>query len=134
MEALVFQKLKSNKAYDANPAIGTWELLTASYTDVDGTTGSYTNETTQCLQLITPTHWMYISRRNDKLESAMGGTYTASGNKFHLNLDHSSFPKHNLGKLEITQKVEGDKLTINGVSTYPDGKKLTWEDVFRKVK
>jgi hypothetical protein len=134
LEAMIFQKVKSKKPSDSNPAIGTWKLLSANYTGVDGTKGSYTSETTQCLQLITPTHWMYISRRNSKLESAMGGTYVASGDKFLLNLDHASFPKKSLGKLEITQKIEGDKLTINGVSTYADGRNLTWEDVFTKVK
>jgi hypothetical protein len=76
---------------------------------------------------------MYISRQNNKLESAMGGTYSASGNKFHLNLDHSSVPKNYLGKLEVVPKVEGDKLMVHGESTYPDGRKLVWDDVFKKV-
>jgi hypothetical protein len=64
----------------------------------------------------------------------MGGTYTMKGNKYYHSLDYTSFPKNLLGKLELTEKIDGDKLYVSGVSLYPDRKKLTWEDVFQKVK
>jgi hypothetical protein len=133
LEAMVFRRAKISRSYNKNPGLGSWDMISSSYTHANGTKESYTNATATCLQLITPTHWMYISRRNDKFESAMGGVYSIKGDKFYPSLDHASFPKQLLGKLEATQKVEGDKLTINGTSTYPDGGKLIWEDVFKKA-
>ena len=134
LDEMVFRKVKTQQSYDANPTNGAWELLTSSYTNVDGSKESYTNETAECLNVITPTHWMYISCRDKKFESAMGGTYTIKGNKYYPTLDYRSFPKNLLGKLELTEKIHGDKLYISGVSVYPDGKKLTWEDVFQKAE
>ena len=63
------------------------------------------------LQLMTPTHWMYVSGKNKKFEHAMGGAYTMKGGKCYPSLDVASFPKKLWGKTEWTQKVEGDKLS-----------------------
>jgi hypothetical protein len=133
LEEMIFHKVKTEQPVN-NLANGMWELLSATYTDVNGRKNSYTNETAKCLQLITPTHWMYLSRRDNKFESAMGGTYNMKQNKFYPSVDYSSFPKHVLGQLELTPKVEEDKLFIRGTSLYPDGRKLSWEDVFQRVK
>jgi hypothetical protein len=133
LEEMVFRKVKTAHAYNKNPALGSWDLISSSYTHKDGAKESYTNATATCLQIITPTHWMYISRRDNKFESAMGGVYSIKDGKFYPSLDHASFPKQLLGKLELTQRVEGDKLTINGTSTYPDGGKLIWQDVFKRA-
>jgi hypothetical protein len=134
LDEMVFRKVKTPHSYDSNPTNGTWKLLTASYTNTDGSKGSYTSETTECLQVITPTHWMYISCRDKKFESAMGGTYTMKGNKYYPTLDYTSFPKNLIGPMELTEKIDGDKLYVSGISVFPDGKKLIWEDVFQKAK
>jgi hypothetical protein len=134
LDELVFRKVKSEQAYHNNPTNGAWKLLTSSYINVDGSKESYTNETVNCLTVITPTHWMYVSSRNKKFESAMGGPYTMKGNKYYPALHYTSFPKDQLGKLELTEKVEGTKLYISGISLFPDGRKLTWEDVFQKAE
>ncbi len=134
LDEMVFQKVKTPQSYTKNPTNGTWELLSSSYTNVDGTKESYTNETAKCLHVITPTHWMYISSRDKKFETAMGGSYTMKGNKYYPSLDYTSFPRSLLGKLEMTERVEGDQLYIDGISLYPDGKKLVWNDVFRRAK
>ena len=134
LHELVFRRVKSAQSYPKNPSNGTWQLLTSKYTTPDGANHSETNETVTSLQLITPTHWMYVSSKNKKFEHAMGGVYSTKGDRYFLTLDVASFPKNLWGKTETTQKLEGDKLRVNGVSVFPDGKKFTWEDYFEKVK
>ena len=77
---------------------------------------------------------MYVSSKNKKFEHAMGGTYSMKGGKYYPKLDVASFPKKLWGETEWTQKPEGDKLRITGVSVFRDGKKFTWEDYFEKAK
>jgi hypothetical protein len=134
LDELVFQRVKTSQSYPNNPGNGTWKLLTSKYTTTDGTNHSETNETMTCLQLITPTHWMYVSSKNKKFEHAMGGAYSMKGDKYYPSLDVVSFPKKLWGKTEMTQKVEGNKLRVVGASVFPDGKKFTWEDYFEKAK
>jgi hypothetical protein len=134
LDELVFQRVKTAHPYANNPSNGTWNLLTSKYTRADGTYHSETNETVTALQLITPTHWMYVSSKNKKFEHAMGGRYSMKGGKCYPRLDVASFPKKLWGETEWTQKLEGDKLRVTGVSVFPDGKKFTWEDYFEKAK
>jgi len=134
LDELVFQRVKTPQSYAKNPSNGAWKLLTSKYTATDGTNHSETNEAITALQLMTPTHWMYVSSKNKKFEHAMGGTYTMKGGKCYPSLDVASFPKKLWGKTEWTQKIEGDKLRVTGISVFPDGKKFTWEDYFEKTK
>ena len=134
LEEMIFQRLKTAQSYPKNPTNGTWKLLTSAFTTADGKNHSETQETVTAFQLITPTHWMYVSSRNKKFEHAMGGTYSMKGDKLYPSLDFASFPKKLWGKTEMTQKLEGDKLHITGVSKFYDGKKFTWDDHFEKVK
>jgi len=134
LDELVFQRVKTPQAYGKNPGNGAWKLLTSKYTTTDGINHSETNETINALQLMTPTHWMYVSIKNKKFEHAMGGAYTMKDGKCYPSLDVASFPKKLWGKTEWTQKVEGDKLRVTGVSVFTDGKKFTWEDYFEKAK
>ena len=134
LEALVFKRVKPANSYPNNLAIGTWSQLSSSYTNFDGTKGSHTSETTTRFQLITPTHWMRISHRDKKFEHATGGTYTMQGGKTLPRVDYASFPLGPLGNIELTERVTGDKLTVSGLMTSPDGKKFTWDDIFQKVK
>jgi hypothetical protein len=134
LEEMVFQRVKTGQAYPNNPSNGTWKLLSSNYITAEGTSHTDTHENVTCLQLITPTHWMYISSRDKKFERAMGGTYTMVGDKYYPRLDYASFPKNLWGKTEATEIVEGDTLRIKGVSVFPDGKKFSWEDLFERVK
>jgi len=134
IEELIFQRVKATQSYPDNPTIGTWKLLSTTYTLADGTTHSDTQESVNALQFITPTHWMYVSSKNKKFEHAMGGTYTKLDDKYQLNLDYSSFSRNRWGKTEAKEKLLGDTLTITGSSVFPDGKKFTWEDVLQRVK
>src|SRR5688572_2492630 len=123
LDELVFRRIKSPQPQPKNPSNGAWKLLSTKYTRADGTNHAETNEIVTALQIMTPTHWMYVSSKNNKFENAMGGTYSLKGGKCYPSLDVASFPKKLWGKTEWTQKVEGDKLRITGVSVLPDGKK-----------
>jgi hypothetical protein len=134
LDELVFRRIKSAESQPNNPSNGAWRLLSTKYTRADGTNHAETSETVTALQIMTPTHWMYVSSKNKKFENAMGGTYSLKGGKCYPSLDVASFSKKLWGKTEWTQKVEGDKLRITGVSIFPDGKKFSWEDYFEKAK
>ena len=134
IEELIFQRVKPIESFSDNPTIGTWKLVSTTYTRADGTTHSDTQESVNALQFITPTHWMYVSSKGKKFEHAMGGSYAKQGDKYVLNLDYASFSKKLWGKTEMKEKLLGDTLTLTGVSVFPDGKKFTWEDVLQRVK
>jgi hypothetical protein len=130
----VWQKTSAAQTYPKNPSIGTWNQLSSSYTGADGKKQSHTNATATRFEVITPTHWMRISHRDNKFENAFGGTYTLEGNKVHAHLNFASFPIDQNEKVEITQKVSGDKLYLNGFIMGADGKTtLRFADVFEKV-
>ena len=134
IEELVFRRVKTSETFSDNPTIGTWKLLSTNFTRVDGTTHADTQESVNALQVITPTHWMYVSSRDKKFEHAMGGSYSKEGDTYMLNLDYASFSKDRWGKTEMKEKLLGDTLRITGSSTFSDGRKFTWEDVFQRVK
>lgn len=134
LEELVFKRVKTTHSYPDSPSNGTWKLLSSNYTTAEGSTRKDTNEHVDALQIITPTHWMYISTRDKKFEHTMGGSYSKQGDKYFLNMDFASFPDKLWGKTEMTETLQGNILRINGVSIFQDGKKFTWTDVFERVK
>jgi hypothetical protein len=133
LHELVFQRLKGNASYLQNPSNGTWDQLSSNYTLANGKKESHTRETATRFQIITPTHWMRISHRQNKFESAMGGAYSMAGNKVYPVIEFASFPVSTDGKMEFTQRIEGDKLFISGVSLLNNGNKFTWNDEFQRV-
>jgi hypothetical protein len=135
LEELIFRRINTAQSYPNNPSNGTWKLLSSNYTTADGKSHSDTNENVIALQIITPTHWMYVSSRDKKFEHAMGGSYTKQGKKYLPNLDFASFPKKLWGtRTEMTEELQGNRLELKGVSVFDDGKKFTWTDVFERVK
>lgn len=116
----------------SNPAIGTWNQLTSSGVDADGKKWSHTNATHSRYMVLTPTHYMLIRHKDNKFESALSGTYQMEGNKFKPNFEMSSTPTDNSRKIEIIQRMEGNKLIWDGVLTDKEGKH-TWQDLFEKV-
>lgn len=136
LEEMVFKRVKTPNSYPKNPAVGTWSQLSSSYTNFDGTKESHTNATTTRFHIITPTHWMRISHRNNKFEHVMGGTYTMKDGKTYPTLLYKSGTLffRNLSTAEMSEQVKNDKLYVNGILTGPDGKKFTWEDVFERSK
>lgn len=134
LDELIFRRVSTAHTYSKNAVNGTWKLLKSTSVAVNGETRTDTNESVSAYQLITPTHWMYISARNKKFEHAMGGSYSMKGDKYFLNLDVSTFSSKLWGKTEMTQKVAGDKLHTTGVIMFDDGRKLTWNDLFEKAR
>lgn len=134
LEALIFKRVKTANSFTDNPAIGTWNQLSSTYTDFLGNTAMHTKDDATRLHIITPTHWMRISHRKKKFEHVMAGTYTMK--------DGIAFPVIEYGtanipadqKIEMSERVEGDRLLVKGRIVRRDGKQFTWEDVFEKVK
>jgi hypothetical protein len=134
LEELVFRPLKTKNVYKDNPSIGEWNQLTTAHTNAQGKRITQNNEKTTRFHIITPTHWMRISMKNKKFENAMGGSYTMSGDKTYPNLEYASFPLSTLGKMEMTEHLDGDKLYVTGLIVTPTGRRNTWDDVFQRVK
>ena len=130
IDELIFKKVKENNPSN-NPAIGTWNQLSSSGTGADGQKWSHTNATHIRFQVVSPTHWMRISYKENTFENAMGGTYHIEGNKVHPGFEMASFPAEEL-TAELTQRVEGNKLYWNGMINDKNGKH-TFEDVFERV-
>jgi hypothetical protein len=137
LEEMVFMRVRTPNSFPNNPAIGTWSQLSSSYTNFDGTKESHTNATTTRFHIITPTHWMRISHRNNKFENVMGGTYEIKGGKTYPKLVYKSGTIAVLAStasVEMSEQVKDDKLHVSGVVIRPDGKKFTWEDIFERAK
>jgi hypothetical protein len=130
----VWQKVTDAKPNPDFPAIGTWNRLSYSTISADGKKKSPAPAATTCFEIITPTHWMRISHRNNKFERASGGSYTAAGNKAFPKVEFASSPFNKNEKIEATQKVSGDKRYNTVVILGPDGKRISAvEEVLEKV-
>jgi hypothetical protein len=134
LEELVFKRVKTDQDFQKNPAIGTWNQLSSSFTNTDGTTGSHTNDTHTRFQIITPTHWMRISHHGDDFEHVMGGTYTLKNGKNYSTIEFASFPLPKPLNTELKDEIKEGKLHQRGIQKLNDGKKLTWSDVFERVR
>jgi hypothetical protein len=130
LDELVFQKVNGKSA--KNPAIGTWNNLSSTGVNANGQKTSHTNATHIRFQTITPTHWMRISYKDNKFENAMGGTYRMVGNKMYPNFEMLSFPAPAALKVELTQRMEGNKLYWSGIINSVNEKR-TFEDEYEKV-
>lgn len=129
-----WKKVETGNSYDNNPAIGTWDQLSSAYTLADGTHDSHTNATATRFQVITPTHWMRISHRNNKFENVMGGSYNTFGNTMYPTFDYVSSPDLRGMNVEIEQRVEGGKMYVKGFAKDINGNRtITFDDVFQLV-
>jgi hypothetical protein len=133
LDELVFKKISGSSANAKNPVVGTWNQLSSEYTLFDGTKGSHTSPAVTRFDIFTPAHWMRIGHWEGKFQSAMGGSYSIQNNIIMPSLTVASYPIDNTFKPEITYRLEGSKLYVNGTATNADGKKMIWSDVFQKV-
>lgn len=134
LEELVFARVKSIRSSPKNPAIGTWNQLTSTFINPDGTKGTHANDTHIRFQIITPTHWMRLSLKDGKFEHTMGGAYMLKGGKNYSTIDFASFPLPTPLKAELTEEVKDGKLYQDGIQELEGGKKMSWSDVFARVK
>lgn len=128
-----FLRIIDGKPY-TGAHVGTWNQLSSSFTNADGTKASHTNATHIRYQIITPTNWMRISKANGKFENAFGGTYTIQGNKLIMKIDYTSVPALKGAMVDITQRIEGNRLYWKGIGKDTSGKEMIqFEDVFERV-
>ena len=133
LDELLFQRVMSKNSYPGNPSIGTWEQLSSNYTTPDGKNESHTNATATRFEIVTPTHIMRLSHRDNKFESATASTYRMEKNRMYVTLDVASFPFDKDFKFELMDRIEGDKRYTSGVFTPAKGNKMAWNDLFQKV-
>lgn len=134
LEAMVFRRVKTAQRFDQNPAIGTWSQVSSTYTDFEGNKAMHTRRDATRIHIITPTHWMRISHRNKKFEHAIGGSYTIKEGRVMPVVEVSSAPFDMFSQINTTEVVKGEKLHVQGTMQRRDGKTMSWEDVFEKVK
>ena len=128
-----FIKVQEDKSYPG-AHVGTWNQLSSSSTYPNGTKSSHTNATHIRYQIITPTNWMRISKKNGKFENAFGGTYTVEGDKMIMKVDYASVPGLKGVTVDITQRIEGNKLYWKAIAKDTSGKEVNhFEDVFERV-
>jgi hypothetical protein len=114
--------------------IGTWNQLSSTFLNDSGAKASHTNATHIRYQIITPTHWMRISLANGQFENAFGGTYTTTGDKTTIKVDFASHPSMIGVTAELTQKIDGNRMTWAGPVKDAQGKQINdIVDVFERV-
>ena len=111
--------------------VGTWNRISA-YDIKEGKKIPVTGITE--LQLITPTHYMWVTKKDGKMEAAMVGTYTKKGNNIIPNPIIASFPVGNGEKVEINlTDLKPDQMTTTGKITFKDGKTEEWGATYQRV-
>lgn len=111
--------------------VGTWEFV-SGYEVKDGKKVPITGITE--LQILTPTHYMWVSKKDGKFESAMVGTYTREGNKVVPTPIIASFPVEDGEKVEFTiADLKSDQMTTTGKLTSADGKTQEWGSISKRV-
>jgi hypothetical protein len=135
LEELVFQRVTSPESYPKNPAIGTWDQLSAGFTFENGTSGFHTRMSAIRFYIFTPTHYMRLHVRDGNFENAFGGTYVIDGGAVVPAITAASFkivPDNS--KNYVEQIVDGDIMYLKGSTISDQGKEtFRWEDVFRRV-
>ena len=130
---LVYKRVSGSSSNSKNRIVGTWNQLSSEFTLFDGTKGSHTSPAVARFEIFTPTHWMRIANRDNKFENATICTYTVQNEKIKLTVISSSSSTLNNNQIELTYRVDGNKLYVKGTATNPEGKKLVWSDVFERV-
>lgn len=134
LEALIFERVTNVKP-QKNPAIGTWNQLSANYTTADGKSNSTFNDSDTRLLIVTPTHWMRMDHKNKKFDGVLYGTYTLDdGDTIITKVDFSSYPFNKGEHSKFTQKVKGNQIHIKSAGKAPDGKPATFDNIFEKAQ
>jgi hypothetical protein len=104
--------------------VGTWNMV-SNYDIKDGKKVPASGLTE--LQILTPAHYMWVTKKAGKMEAAMFGTYTREGNKITPVPTIASFPVGNGEKVEINiTDLKLDQMTTTGKLIFPDGKTQEW--------
>jgi hypothetical protein len=133
IDELVYKRVDIPAANSKNPVIGTWNQLSSEYTLFDGTKDSHTSPAVTRFDIFTPSHWARIGHRDGKFESAAISSYILQSGKLEPTVIVASSPIYAANKYEISYRVDGSKLYVNGRATNAEGKQFTWNDVFQKT-
>jgi len=134
LEKLVFKRVKTSKAYPQNPAIGTLNYISSTYTTPEGETHVEKAPQIKVMEIITPTHWMGISYKDNKFENAMGGAYRYDNGVMYPSIDHSALTTRKPKSVELKVSADKSKVIFKGTATSWNGKTSTWEDVCERIK
>jgi hypothetical protein len=111
--------------------VGTWQLQ-SSYMIKDGKKVPDTGISE--LQILTPSHYMWVNKKDGKFGGAMFGSYTREGNKIIPVPTIASFPVGQGEKVEITiTDLKADQMSSIGKITMTDGKTEEWGTTYKKV-
>jgi hypothetical protein len=108
-----------------------------SYNTTGENEQSTDNTKMKLLRVITPTHWMQVAESVDgKFAFAIGGTYSVQAGKVTAKNQIGTVPYdvNSKEEVELTYKIEGDKVYQKGVYTEADGSSHIFSDVFEKVR
>lgn len=133
LEELVFRKVHSAKPQSKNPAIGTWNQISAFHTRAsDGKRKSDFNPMDTRFLIVTPTHWMRMDLKNKKFESARYGTYSIESDRIQTSMEYASVPFKKGDKQTFTQKTQGDLMHTEYEGQTTEGKDV-YESTFKKI-
>jgi hypothetical protein len=86
------------------------------------------------LQINTPTHFMFVDKKDGKFVNAMFGKYTRQANNKIISTPIiASFPLDPKEKTDITSSVKGDQMISTVKITHGDGKTEQWDMVHQRI-
>lgn len=99
-----------------NPIEGTWELVSAKWSNPD-TTGLWpVTDHDQQIKMISRTHFVWINQDTSRKDvyGFGGGKYTLDGDKYTEHIEMFNSPEWIGKSVTFTMKVEGDTLIQSG--------------------
>ena len=127
----VYQRVSEPATSATSTDVGVWNMTSYQITR----DGKKTNEKgiTE-LQINTPTHFMFVDKKDGKFLNAMFGKYTrGANNKIITTPIIASFPIDTKEKTDITSAIKGDQMISTVKITHGDGKTEQWDMVHQRV-
>ena len=119
-------------AVSANPLKGTWEYVRGEYATPDGRVTAESPSVTST-NIISDTHFSYITLHSGKFAYAGGGTFLIKKNRFIETIKYGNLPEYIGRTMSFTYEIKGD---LWYHTLYEDGKfveKEVWKKVVSKL-
>jgi hypothetical protein len=124
----VYNKVTASASSSNADVVGTWNM-TSLNTIKDGEKDSKKTE----LQIITPTHFIWVDKKEGQVVGAMFGTYIRQGTKVIPSPIIASFTLNTEDKVDIDVTLKGDQMFTKGTMTKKDETKESWKCVHQKI-
>ena len=118
---VIIASCDTNKKQTQLPIVGTWQLVSATSTEKDGTTSTF-NAKQKMIKIINQTHFAFLSHDlNNGKDSATaaftagGGTYTLADSIYTEHLDYFVDRQWENNKFEFVVKIVNDTLIQKGI-------------------